>query len=143
MIGMQEMLCGNVWNDIPVAHQHNLTKLLEIINKVRQQYNHPMSPSNSYRTWDHHIQIYKDKAEKAGTPFDESKVPTQSKHLFGQAVDIIDKDGHLKTWLRANTTFLRAIGIWIENLDKTPEWCHLQIVPYGSYSQGGSLEFNP
>lgn len=148
MITMKELLKSAKLEDQSPTIQANLKILLEKINRVRLGYALPMTPTNSLRTWEHHTRIYKDKAAKKEAPFlngvyDESKVPKLSKHLFGQAVDIADPKGELAAWCRANEKLLLEIGLWLENVDYTKGWVHFQIVPYGSWKPGKSLEFIP
>lgn len=124
--------------DIPVEHHQNLTTLEYRMNAVRRAYDNPMSVTSGYRTMKDHLRIYRNKGIT-----DESRIPMKSKHLFGNACDIYDPSGELKEWCNANQTFLRQIGIWLEDFKYTSTWVHFQIVPYGSYKLGGSIWFRP
>lgn len=60
------------------------------------------------------------------------KVPNaapQSKHMTCQACDINDSDGALDAWCLAHPEALERIGLWMEDPEATPTWCHVQIVP--------------
>jgi uncharacterized protein YcbK (DUF882 family) len=123
--------------------QDNLTKLLEIMNKIRKSYGKPMKVTSGLRSMEDHLRIYREKAKKEGIPFDESKVPKKSKHLFGQACDIYDPNKELQKWCTDNEQFLKDIGVWLEAFESTPNWVHYQIVPYNSWSKGSSIWFKP
>jgi hypothetical protein len=116
----------------------NLALLLQRINKVRSAWGHPMKVTSGLRTMAHHLQIY---AQKGIT--DKSKIPMKSKHLFGAAVDIYDPAKTLQKWCLANEKLLKSIGFWMESFTATPNWCHFQIVPYGSYADSKSIWFKP
>lgn len=141
MITINEMLKGKIFEDLTIEQQNNLNKLLVIVNKIRILWEKPMIVTNCIRTIDEHIQIYKDKAAKAGKPFDISKVPMKSKHLCGAAVDIADTGLILTKWLEDNPQVMEECGIFCE-LTNT-NWVHIQFLPFGSYKDGGSRWFNP
>ena len=138
MITEKELLKGLKLEDLPADHQANIKELLVKINKVREKYGKPMTPTSAYRSMADHLRIY---AQKGIT--DKSKIPMKSKHLFGQACDIADADGKLKEWCKKNEDFLLSIGLWCEHYDDTPTWVHFQIVPYGSWKPGKSVWFKP
>lgn len=52
----------------------------------------------------------------------------KSKHLLGFAVDILDKDGALATWVKANLDLMAKIGLWMEDFDHTKGWVHFQAI---------------
>ncbi len=52
-----------------------------------------------------------------------------SKHMTGQAVDIVDPDGDLDAWCMANIDTLTDMGLWLEHPSSTKGWCHLQSIP--------------
>ena len=109
--------------------QNNLDILLDKMNKVRVAYNVPMIVTSGLRSLEDQMRI--------------NPSATKSKHLYGQACDIQDLDGTLKQWCLDNDELLRAIGVWMESFASTSTWVHFQIVPYGSYKEGGSLQFIP
>jgi hypothetical protein len=53
---------------------------------------------------------------------------THSKHMTGQAVDIVDNDGSLDAWCLANEQTLVDLELWCEVPDATPSWTHFQSV---------------
>lgn len=61
----------------------------------------------------------------------------KSKHMTGQAVDLMDRSGRLDAWCLANLKVLEDLGLWLEHPDATQTnmerfghgWCHLQTVP--------------
>jgi uncharacterized protein YcbK (DUF882 family) len=121
--------------------KNNLNILFEKSNKLRNIYGKPMIVTSGLRTTDDHLRIYKEKAEKAGIPFDESEVPMRSKHLYGQAVDIFDPNADLYNWCLSNEKILVEIGLWLEH--RQGVWQHFQIVPFNSYKSNGTIWFIP
>lgn len=67
----------------------------------------------------------------------------ESKHVSCLAIDIADDDGALDAWCMANPRALEDIGLWLEHPSATPRWCHVQIVPYGSWAPGKPRHFHP
>ena len=118
--------------EVPTAYKKDLALLLEKINIIRKAYNKPMTVTSGYRTWEDHVRIYKEKAQKRGVPFYMTQVPTKSKHLYCQAVDIADADGSLKKWVLQNIKLLEDNGIFCEDFNFTPNWLHFQILPPSS-----------
>lgn len=66
-----------------------------------------------------------------------------SNHKEGRAVDRFDPNGLIDMWCMANQPILRKHGIWFEAPNSTQGWSHWQSVPYGSYSEGKPMWFNP
>lgn len=58
-----------------------------------------------------------------------------SKHVTGDAIDIEDKDGKLKEWIKQNPSILDKLDLYMEHPDSTPTWVHVQIVPPRSKSR--------
>lgn len=61
-----------------------------------------------------------------------SNAAGSSRHLIGLAVDIEDLDGSVMKFILGNLDALAALGLYFENFNWTPTWCHFQIVPPGS-----------
>lgn len=135
---MQEIMSGFSYDDLPDDQKENGKILLEKINLIRTKWNKPMTVTSGYRSMEHHLEIY---AAKGIT--DQSKIPMKSKHLFMQACDISDPERDLQKWCKDNVSFLEEIGVWMEDFSKTPNWCHFQSVPYGSYTKGKNIWFIP
>lgn len=138
MITFREILKGKRLEDLPIDHQKNLKVLHYRINKVRTAYGKPMMVTSGYRSMLEHLRIYENKGIT-----NPNRIPMKSKHLFGQALDIYDPNKELQEWCKANQTFLKQIGIWLEDFSFTRNWVHFQIVPYGSYREGKSIWFRP
>jgi hypothetical protein len=136
MITFRELLSGNLISDVPIAHQHNLEDLLLAVNKLRDEWAKPLIVTSGYRSMQQHLRIYSAKGIT-----DQSKIPMQSKHLVGLAVDLADPNGELYAWAEANEDKLIEFGLWCER--GTQGWLHCQCVPYGSYQEGKSRFFNP
>lgn len=99
----------------------NLEILLERMNQIRQLYGKPMVITSGLRSLDDHLRIYREMGV-----IDQSKIPMKSKHLIGAACDVLDTDGSLMKWCRANVTHLETIGLWIEDDSSVPR-VHFQI----------------
>jgi LAS superfamily LD-carboxypeptidase LdcB len=127
MISMAELLQGKKLEEQKIDVQANLTTLLQRVNMIRTAWAKAMTVTSGLRTMEDHIRIYKEKAEKAGVPFDLSKVPMGSRHLTGGAVDISDPKLELTAWLKANPKVLEDAGLWCE--EGNANWVHFQISP--------------
>jgi hypothetical protein len=134
MLSLQELLKGKDFNSIPKEHQGNMLELLLRINKIRAAYGKPMTVTSCYRSMQEHLDIYKRKGIT-----DTNRIPMQSKHLYGQAVDISDPTGALDTWCQNNVVLLEQVGLWLEHPDYTKGWTHFQIVP----PKSGNRFFKP
>lgn len=49
----------------------------------------------------------------------------RSLHMFGKAVDLVDKDGSIKDTILKCPEKLLEYGLWLEDPASTPSWCHL------------------
>lgn len=143
MISQREIVSDGDFKNLNQELKANLVILLDKLNKVRALYGKVMVCTSGFRSMENHLEIYRKKAEKAGVPFDESKVPKKSKHLFCQAADFSDPTGELKKWAALHEKELLEIGVWLEAADSTPGWLHAQSVPYESWKPGKSIWFNP
>jgi len=122
--------------EVSLTHAKAFTMLAIIINMVRKLYGKPMVITNCIRSWLRHVSIY---ANLTVPITDESKIPSGSKHLSCEAVDILDLDGKLYQWCVDHEAELTEIGVWIEA--DTKGWVHFQIVPYGSWEPGKTIFF--
>jgi hypothetical protein len=138
MITMKELLSGNLLEDQPKEVQESLSKLLDVMNKIRQKYAKPMTVTSGLRGLDQHLAIYKKKGIT-----DTAKIPMKSRHLFGLACDISDPKQELQKWCNENIDFLKQLGVFLEDFSYTKNWVHFQIVPYGSYVEGKAIFFKP
>jgi uncharacterized protein YcbK (DUF882 family) len=65
----------------------NLRRLAQALEKVRTLLgNRPITIDSGFRTWAHHLEIYK---QILGQKFSIKQVPKNSQHLFGKAADIV------------------------------------------------------
>lgn len=55
-----------------------------------------------------------------------------SAHRVGCACDVYDPDRKLALWCDTHRNVLEANGLYMEHLQWTPGWCHLQDIPPGS-----------
>lgn len=104
----------------------NIDKLLIPLNKLRDAYGKPMQVSSGWRP-----------------PSLNAAVPNAAKksnHTLGLACDFKDTDGELDKWCLNNMPLLKSLGLWLENPDNTPGWCHLDIKDRGPRDKN---VFNP
>ena len=134
MITMKELIKDTLISDIIIEHQHNLEELLIRINKIRTAYGKTLTVTSGYRTIQDHIRIY-----NKNCIMDPKKIPMQSTHLYGKAVDIYDPNKDLQKWCLANIKILEDIGLWLEDFEATPNWVHFQI----SSPKSGKRMFKP
>jgi uncharacterized protein YcbK (DUF882 family) len=120
MISFKELLSGNTVADVTINHLLNLYELAKAINIVREAYGKPMVVTSGYRTLQHHLEIYSRKG------IHPPKVPMQSNHLSGRAVDIFDPDGALMKFCLNNVELLERAGLWCEA--GTDTWVHFQTI---------------
>jgi uncharacterized protein YcbK (DUF882 family) len=93
----------------------NLDALHLKLNEVRKLYGKSMVVTSGLRS----------QADQARINPKVSK----SKHLTGQAADILDKDGDLWRWIMVNMDKMVELGFYFEDKSATPIWVHFQIVP--------------
>jgi hypothetical protein len=97
----------------------NLALLLERMNEIRAIWAKPMIITSGLRSDEKQAELI-----KAG-----KSTAKLSKHLSGNACDVLDKDGLLGKWCLANEDVLKRIGLWCEHPDYTNGWVHFQIMP--------------
>lgn len=96
----------------------NLNILLERINRVRDAFNKPMIITSGLRSQEQ---------QQALIASGKSNAP-HSKHLNGEACDVDDPNGELKSWVMANLSIIENIGLWMEDFNHCSNWIHFQIV---------------
>ncbi len=87
-------------------------ELLAALQRLRDLYGKPMAVVSGYRCPEHNRAI-------GGA--------VRSAHLVGEAADIQDHRGELKSF--CTDAVLAQVGLWMEHPAATPTWCHLQIRP--------------
>ena len=133
MISRDELMSGFDFDSLPSNQQYNIGVLLDRVNKIRTLWNKPMIVTSGYRSMKHHLEIY---AAKGIT--DPKRIPMQSKHLTGEAVDISDPNLELTKWLKENDSQrLKDVLLWCE--EGNANWTHFQITP----PKSGNLWFLP
>lgn len=129
MITLNEILKGIDVNSLPQEHQLNLNFLLDRINLVRKYWAKPLIVTSGYRSLQDHKRIYSTiNTKRVAKGLPEISVPMGSKHLSGQALDVLDVDGELKNWCIVNEFLLEGLGLWCEDFNHTPTWVHFQMV---------------
>lgn len=130
MITWREYVKDVPISDIPIAVQHNIEELLKRVNVIREKYGQPMIVTSGLRSEYVHKEIYRKinmRRKKLGLP--EVRVPMQSSHLIGKAIDIFDGSGKLQAWCLENVAVLEEVELWMEDFSATVGWCHFQSVP--------------
>jgi len=124
MVTLKELNSHN-WPTTPEIDT-NLFTLYTRINIVRTAFGRPMIVTSGLRSEEQQKDLIAHGLSNA----------TTSKHLLGQAVDILDKDGLLSAWCKLNgSNILVRSRLWCES--GTPGWVHFQCVP----PQSGKLWF--
>lgn len=130
MITREEVLMGRE-QEFPLSDEleHNLQKLLLALNRFREIYGKPMVVSSGYRPGRFNV--------AAGGA-------AHSNHMVCLACDFHDVNGDIDQWITMDREqALEASGLWREAQASTPGWVHLQVVPFGSYKEGGTRSFKP
>lgn len=126
MIKFEELIKGTELKDIPEDHSENLAILMHKINQLRDAYGKPLRVTSGYRSLEKHLAIY---AAKGIT--DQKKIPMQSRHLSGLAVDLVPVKEPIEIfhkWIKDNEKLLEEIGLWVEDFRYSKTWAHFQIV---------------
>lgn len=124
MISFKDVIKGVSISDIPIAHQQNIDELLRRMGMAFSDCPLALSVTSGYRSMQDHLRIYRSKGIT-----EERKIPMQSRHLIGQAVDLADSSGALKKWVKENEKLMEAAGLYFEDFAHTPTWVHVQSVP--------------
>jgi hypothetical protein len=124
VIRLKELLTSPCDNK---EYLENLEELLVKLNHLRAAYGKPLRVTSGLRDIQKHLAIY---AAKGIT--DQSKIPMQSRHLYGFAADLVpieDNIKHLHDWVNHNVKLMEEIGLYFEAFEYTPTWLHCQSVP--------------
>lgn len=97
----------------------NLDTLLDRLSKVRESYGEPMLITSGLRS---------DSDQEVLIVMGKSNAP-KSRHLTGEAADVYDPQGLLKSWVESHIDLIEQLGLWMEDFAHTPTWVHFQIVP--------------
>jgi len=126
MVSLPELNPHN-WPTTPEIEM-NLFTLWSRINIVRTAWGRPMIVTSGLRSEEQQQDLI---AQGLSTA-------TKSKHLLGEAVDILDIDGSLKAWCKLNgSNILVRSRLWCE--DGTNGWVHFQT----QCPSSGRLWFKP
>lgn len=119
-----EMLCRYDYKELPTDVYANLMDLRDCLNVLGQKFLPPRVLTCAYRNPAHNARVGGAK---------------RSTHLTGNACDIADADGKLKSFLRTHPECLKQVGLYAEDYASTPTWVHLQRVP----PKSGKRVFKP
>ncbi len=136
MITLQELNPKNV--PLTPEMSKNQARLHKAMNIIRTKYAKAMIVTSGVRSIEDHKRIYMEIAKKNGVS--NPRIPMGSKHLVGAAVDILDRDGALYRWCKANPEVMDEADVYLEE-DQSEPRVHFQILPFGSYRAGGSRWF--
>jgi hypothetical protein len=87
--------------------------LLEALDKLREAFGKPMHISSGYR------------------PASVNKAvggAKKSNHMLCLACDFKDPTGEIDEFCLDNIKLLEELGLYLEDINSTPGWCHLQKV---------------
>ncbi len=115
MIARKELNARNLPETPEIAA--NLDVLCERLNLLRANYGKPMIITSGLRSAAQQAELIQN--GKSNAP--------KSRHLTGEAADILDTDGKLKEYVKNNLHLLELIGLWCEDFAHTPNWLHAQI----------------
>ena len=110
---------GCVDADFTPQVEKNAKELIRRINKIGRP--EPRYFSSCLRSRARQIKIYNDKGI-----FDLSKIPLNSAHITGEAVDIYDTDRSLCIYLQDHPEILESCDLYMEDPRYTNGWTHLQ-----------------
>lgn len=94
--------------------ENNLNILIIRLSKLRELWGKPMSVNSGLRSQEDQARI--------------NPSAPKSKHLIGAAVDLADRNGEMKAWLKANPKILIECDLYCEAYSYTPTWLHCQII---------------
>jgi uncharacterized protein YcbK (DUF882 family) len=129
MISMKEFLGHATIADLSLDHAHNAEELLKRINILREAWGKPWIVTSGYRTMQDHLRIYSQiNSKRRAQGLDDLRVPTSSKHLSGEAIDIYDSGLKITKWLKENDSArLQAVDLYCE--EGNDNWVHFQLRP--------------
>lgn len=134
-----EIIAPDLWPTIPWEHQNNISWMyseLVLFRKTSGQsliIRTPTRQNSGYRTVHMHEQLYMYlNAKRVQKKLPPLKVPTESCHLVGLAVDIYDPKKRVKRWILDNLEYSERRDLYYEEFDSTPDWVHMQLVPPAS-----------
>lgn len=108
----EEFLMGRDKTDpLTPEMEENLDNLLTALDGLREAYGKPMRISSGYR------------------PASVNKAvggAKKSAHMTCEACDFKDTTGELDEWLLDNVKILEKLGLYVESIQHTPGWAHLQ-----------------
>lgn len=125
---------------LTVEMSKNLDLLHSAMNVIRAARGKPMMITSGVRSIEKHREIYMRLARLKGVS--NPRIPMKSAHLKAAACDVYDPTGELYRWCKANPDILDRANVFCEE-DQTQPRVHFQVIPFGSYKQGGTRWFIP
>ena len=133
-------------DELTEAMQGEAEDLITRVNGLLDVFGHERELSSGWRPKSVNAQMVRDYEDWSLGPRTSSPPPraaSRSKHITCNGCDIADPDGKLDEYIDQLPEILEQFGLWRESGAKTKGWCHLQNIPYGSWSPGKSRTFNP
>lgn len=139
MITFKDYLKKTLISEVSINHQHNIEKLLKVVNELIKKYGKTLTCSSGYRSRQRQLDIYRAKG------YSDDKIPMGSGHLKGLAIDLYDPDGAFDDWCSKNQDLLEQYGLWQEQPTVTTNWCHLDLLDRPKRDRPNCLkrQFNP
>lgn len=119
---LSEMYPGYKKEQVPAEVLANLKILMGKLNELGKYYTKPVIVKRGYRGAELN--------EKVGGV-------SNSPHMTGHAVDLVDKDGEIDRFMMNSSDKLKKLGLYVENPQETIGWCHVQ------FRKASAIFFNP
>jgi hypothetical protein len=126
-ISMQDYLGKVKMEELTPEQVSNLNTLIPKVNQLLEKFGSFRMVTSGLRTMEDHLRIYENiNAKRKATGLPQLKVPMSSRHLICAAVDLEDRDGKLKAWIKKNESILEELDLYCEAFEHTPNWVHVQ-----------------
>ena len=119
---LSEMYPGYKKEQVPAEVLANLKILMGKLNELGKYYAKPVIVKRGYRGAELN--------EKVGGV-------SNSPHMTGHAVDLVDKDGEIDRFMMNSSDKLKKLGLYVEDPQETIGWCHVQ------FRKASAIFFNP
>lgn len=116
----------------PLTHEQwqNFFKLYYAVNEVRHAWGKEMTVTSGFRTIQEHARIYNAiNEQRKSLGLNYCPIPLKSPHLMAAACDFLDLGHELYHFCEKNEDLLVHLGLYVEDLEFTPTWCHFQTTP--------------
>jgi len=115
MNDISQLLGGQDFDSLSDLIKSNIRILYFRLKQLEAVWGKRLTITSGLRSMEHQIDVYKINAAKMGKVFSLGEVPMHSKHLTGEAADILDNNHELYNWCKNNEQALINIGLWCED----------------------------